>query len=353
MPTSTARADVELPAPRVYLVAIVLLVAMMASLEATLRMRGFVPTVADSAQLWAYHRSRVVGNDAALVVAIGTSRARTDLRPDAMRECLPAHRFVQLGINGAASPLDLLAEISRIPQFRGLVFCDLLPPLMDRNQRSEQSSFVRVPFDNMQAPSAFLQALLGERLVLLNPAVNLRRCVNLRAGVTAQGLLRPKSEGPLLRVHPDRTLDITYASPESLKTSTELRHLYYVDLYAKLKRYKNIEEFKQAVASVADSVGRIQRNGGQVVFLRLPAAGARLELEESTFPSATYFSAFAEVTSAPWIDFRNLSGKEEFDCPDESHLSLSGARAFTKRLVDDLRRRALVIEPGVPTAEQR
>jgi hypothetical protein len=332
--------NVELPGPRVYLVAIVLLATMIGSLEAALRMRGFVPTVADSAHLWAYHRSRVVGDDAGLVVAIGTSRARTDLRPDAMHECLPSHRFVQLGVNGAASPLDLLEEISRIPRFRGLVLCDLLPPLMDRNQRSEQSSFVRVPFDNVQAPSAYFLGLLSERLVVLNPAVSLRRCV------TAQGVLRPKPDGPQLRVHADRTLDITYASPQSLKTSTELRQLYYADLYAKLKHYTSIDEFKQAVASVADSVARIQRNGGQVVFLRLPAAGARLELEESTFLSAPYFGALADVTSAPWIDFRNLARKEAFDCPDESHLSLNGARTFTTRLVDDLRRRGLVIEPG-------
>jgi hypothetical protein len=102
-------------------------------------------------------------------------------------------------------------------------------------------------------------------LVVLNPAVTLRQWI------TAQGVVRPKTEGPCLRVHADRTLDITYASPDSLKTSTDGRLRYYAELYGKAKRYQSIDEFKHAVAGVADSVARIQRNGGQVVFLRLPA----------------------------------------------------------------------------------
>jgi hypothetical protein len=346
-PTKLERhgAILRLPGPRVYLAAIVLFAAMIGSLEAAFRIRGFVPSVPDSARLWAYHRSQVAGDDARLVVAIGTSRVRTDLRSDVFHECLPSHRFVQLGVNGGASPLDLLAEISRIPRFCGLVLCDILPPLMDPHQSGEQSPLARVPSDKVQSLSAYLQGLLSERLAVLNPAVTLRQYVS------AQGVLRPKPDGPRLRVHADRTLDITYASPESLKASTDGRLRYYADLYAKAKRYQSIDEFKQAVAGVADSVARIQRNGGQVVFLRLPASGARLELEESAFPSPVYFSAFASVTSAPWIDFRNLSGNEAFDCPDESHLSLQGARVFTARLVDVLRLRALLIQPGVPRAE--
>jgi hypothetical protein len=346
-PTNLERHNeiLRLPGPRVYLTAIVLFVAMIGSLEAAFRTCGFLPTVLDSARLWSFHRSHVVGNDSELVVAIGTSRVRTDLRSDVLHERLPSHRFVQLGINGAASPLDLLAEISRVPRFCGLVLCDILPPLMDPKQSGEQSAFARVPINNMQSFGAYLQGLLSERFAVLNPTVTLRQWV------TAQGVLRPKTDGPRLRVHADRTLDITYASPESLKTATDGRLRYYAELYTKAKHYRSIDEFKQAVAGVVDSVARIQHNGGQVVFLRLPASGARLELEESAFPSPIYFSAFASVTSAPWIDFRNLAGNEAFDCPDESHLSLPGARAFTARLVDDLRLRALLNPPGVPRPE--
>ncbi len=105
-----------------------------------------------------------------------------------------------------------------------------------------------------------------------------------------------------------------------------------------------MDDFREAIRDVAGSVARIQHNGGQVVFLRLPAAGARLQLEESAYPSAVYFGALAETTSAPWIDFRELSHAGDLDCPDESHLSAGSAQVFTSRLVERLRLGSLVGE---------
>ena len=114
--------------PRVYLVAIVLFALVIGSLEAALPNVRVCSDGPDSARLWAYHRSQVVGNDPGLVVAIGTSRIRTDLRPDVFHERLPSHRFVQLGINGTASPFDLLAQISRIPNSAASFFATYFRP---------------------------------------------------------------------------------------------------------------------------------------------------------------------------------------------------------------------------------
>jgi hypothetical protein len=321
----------QLPSPRVYLTAMVLFTVIIGGLEGYWRIRGIVPSAPDSADLWAYHRSSVVGNDPKLIVAIGTSRIRTDLRSDVMRECLPSHRFVQLGINGASSSLGLLAEISRIPRFCGIVLCDILPPLMSQEHDNDQLSFARRPMHKAHAISTYLHGVLCERFVVLNADLTLRQCLTLQAG------LRRNEEGPRHRIHADRTLDIDYASSEALKETTASRLRTYAEMYASERRYKNIDEFKQAVAGVAGSIARIRRNGGQVVFLRLPASGARLELEESAFPSSVYFGALASVTAAPWIDFRDLSSDGDLDCPDESHLSLQCARIFTRRLVERLR----------------
>ena len=321
----------KLPWPRVYLTALVIFAAIIGGLEAYWRIRGNVPGAPDSADLWAYHRSFVVGNDPKLIVAIGTSRIRTDLRPDVMRQCLPSHRFVQLGINGASSSLGLLAEISHIPRFCGIVLCDILPPLMAPEHDNDQVSFTRRSVRKADALSTYLHGVLCERMVVLNADLTLRQCMSAQDGP------RPNEDGRRHHTHADRTLDIDYTSPEALKAATESRLRTYAEIYARERRYKSIDEFKQAVAGVADSVARIRRNGGHVVFLRLPASGARLELEESAFPSSVYFGALASVTAAPWIDFRDLSRDGDLDCPDESHLSLQGARIFTIRLVERLR----------------
>jgi hypothetical protein len=202
---------------------------------------------------------------------------------------------------------------------------------MDPDQSSDQGSLSSKPIPRLQSVSTYLHGLFCERLVVLNAALTLRRCL------TTQEVLRPNENGPRLRVHDDRTLDISYASSEALKTSTQAKFHTYAELYGRARQYKSIDEFKQALAGLADSVARIQHNGGQVVFLRLPASGARLELEETAFPSSIYFGALASATDAHWIDFRDLASDGGFDCPDESHLSLQGARIFTKRLVERLR----------------
>ncbi|HEV8071659.1 MAG TPA: hypothetical protein VGP76_28345 [Planctomycetaceae bacterium] len=326
----------KLPWHRVYLTALVIFAAIIGSLEAYGRIRGIVPSAPDSADLWAYHRSFVVGNDPKLVVAIGTSRIRTDLRSDVLRQCLPSHRFVQLGINGATSSLGLLAEISRIPGFSGIVLCDILPPLMAPEHDNDQVSFARRSVRKADALSTYLHGVLCERLVVLNADLTLRQCMSAQDGP------RSNKDGRRHHTHADRTLDIDYTSPEGLKAATESRLRTYAEMYARERRYKSIDEFKLAIAGVADSVARIRRNGGQVVFLRLPASGARLELEESAFPSSVYFGALASVTAAPWIDFRDLSRDGDLDCPDESHLSLQAARIFTIRLVERLRLSALL-----------
>jgi hypothetical protein len=337
-PSGTAREDTSrrLPEARVYLLGLVLFVGMIGALEVYWRGRAFEPNVPDSPDLWAYHWSRVVGNDPNLIVAIGTSRIRTAVRPDVIQERLPSQRLIQLGVNGPSGSLGLLAEISRIPHFRGLVLCDLLPPLMAPEQGREQVAMARRPNTTAHTLNTYLRSLLCDRLVVLNSALSVRNWFARRDS------FRPESVGPRLRVHADRTLEISYPTDEALKTIRENRFRDYAGRYSKARRYKNMDEFREAIRDVADSVARIKQNGGKVVFLRLPAAGARLQLEEATYPSALYFGVLAETTSAPWIDFRELSHEDDLDCPDESHLSADSAPVFTSRLVERLRRGSLL-----------
>jgi len=336
--TGTAHEDLSrwLPGARVYVLALVLFVGMIGALEVYWRGRAFEPNVADSPDLWAYHWSRVVGNDPNLIVAIGTSRIRTAVRPDLVHERLPSHRLIQLGVNGPSGSLGLLAEISRIPHFRGLVICDVLPPLMAPEQGREQVAMARRPNTAAHAFNTYLRSLLCDRLVVLNSALSIRKWFVQRDS------FRPESVGPRLRIRADRTLEISYRTDEALKTIRDNRFRDYASRYAKARRYKNMDDFREVIRDVGGSVARIQDNGGQVVFLRLPAAGARLQLEESTYPSAVYFGALAEITSAPWIDFRELSHEGDLDCPDESHLSADSALVFTSRLIERLRFFSLV-----------
>jgi hypothetical protein len=334
----------RLPALRLCVATLTLFAAMIGGLEAYWRHRGLDTSVPDSPDLWAYHWSQVVGNDPNLIVAIGTSRIRTDLRGDVTRDCFPSHRFVQLGINGASSSLGLLAELSRVPDFCGLVLCDVLPPLMGPEKDNDQLQYLHAEIGRARSLGAYLHGLLCDRLVVLNSAFSLRRCL------LGQAFPRSETPGPRFRVHVDRSLDLGYVLTGARRQLNDAK-IRNGKIYGQARRYKDVEEFKQSVRRVAGSVERIQKNGGKVVFLRLPASGVRLELEESAYPANEYFPALASVTFAQWIDFRDLVDNGDFNCPDDSHLSLRGARLFTSRLVQGLRLRALLVPDSDPRAK--
>ena len=206
---------------------------------------------------------------------------------------------------------------------------------MDPNKAANKAPSFACHSTKWNRSSAYFQGLLSERVVALNPA---RHFKTMRRRPKA--FCGPKSEGPRLRVHANRTLDIAYASSESLKTSTDSRLRYYTDLYSKAKRYANIDEFKQAVASVADSVARIHRNGGQVVFLRLPASVRDWSSKNRPFLAAL-FRRFGPRHVGSLDRLSGISRATRHSIAPTSHIVSALGPAFTARLVDELRLRAL------------
>jgi hypothetical protein len=321
-----------LPWARVLAVAVAGFLAAITGLEASWRIFSFRPNVEDSTDLWAYHRSRVVGGDPKIVVAIGTSRIRADLSLGALAEYAPGYRFAQLGVNGPTSAIGLLCEISTIPRFCGVVLCDVPAPLLDRNRWDDQASYYALTNSTQAALDAYLHCLLCDRLLVLNSSFSLRSCL----GTT-------RSPNRFFRVHADRSLEFDeVANREEHRANWEKHRERFVARLQRARKYKNIEEFRENIAPLEAVVTRIVRNGGRVVFVRLPATGERLLIEESAFPAPLYFNALSKVMSADWIDFRDLVDQELFDCPDGSHLSPRGARSFSRSLCSELMHRGII-----------
>jgi hypothetical protein len=323
-----------------WLCALLAVAASLGSLEAFWRDRGFRPNVPDSFDLWAYHRAQVVGGDPKLLVAIGTSRVRSDISPKAVADCLPGYRLVQLGLNGAISRIGLLEEISRVPGFCGTVLCDALPPMLDEKNWVHRPKSDRGPAPRPTLWVTQIYSALRESLIIADDKFSLRGCLQATGHAT-----RPSTrldEMQYFRVHADRSMTLDCASDRLLAKIRDARRHHHVDILRGLRQYATLDEFADSLAPLADIVAQIHRNHGEVVFLRLPSSGRELQLEESAFPSADYYGVVAKTTSAPWIDFRNLPHGPVFLCPDESHLSPEGASAFTKDLVAEMQRRHIV-----------
>jgi hypothetical protein len=207
--------------------------------------------------------------------------------------------------------------------------------MLDSNRWEEQEEYYKAPISSSTALGAYLYSLLCDRFLVPNASLSLRSCLGATEPHFAE-----KDER--FRGHADRSEDFCETSAQLPAEVQQERLRKFENQLAQVRKYKNLDEFKQQVEPLASAITRIVRNGGRVVFVRFPAAGQRLQLEESAFPAATYFNAVAQLTSADWIDFRSLLHHEDFECPDGSHLSPRGARNFSESLADELVSRDLL-----------
>lgn len=129
MHSSTSHSEFKRPIPdlpwRGLLLAVGLLVtAAVAAWEIHARRSGYVPTLNDTADLWAEARTTVEPDS---VVLIGTSRMLFDIDLDVLERDL-GQRPVQLAIVGS-SPFPILADLAAEKSFRGTVVLDVVPAM--------------------------------------------------------------------------------------------------------------------------------------------------------------------------------------------------------------------------------
>ncbi len=102
------------------------------------------------------------------------------------------------------------------------------------------------------------------------------------------------------------------------------------------------EELDDDFLEIDSLVRRIRRRGGDVVFVRMPSSGERLQIEEEFHPRVTYWDRFVTSSSAKCIHWADLKFDRELSCPDDSHLDCRDTVRFTDALADELVDRKIV-----------
>jgi hypothetical protein len=335
-PGSEMAGAIGVPWIRIWLLALATCAGAMTGVEAALRHCGFKPDVPDSVELWAYQRSRVVGNDPHLLVAIGTSRIRADISPEIVAHLLPGYKLIQLGVNGPDSAAGLLIDLCSIPGFRGVIVCDILPPLFAKSRWDGQAAYYRSIVGRRSALRAFLYGLVYEKFVAVNPACSMRHLLLRSIGDSAAG------EEQYYRVHADRSIAFEYASQVECANVRNTRFAQHVRIFGSMPTDDDVKRLRGDIRALAVELRTSRATDCRLVFVRFPSSGRRFALEESRFASRQYMDLIARVTNTTWIDFRNLPTDSVFECPDESHLSPQGARRFTSCLIRELQRQGIV-----------
>lgn len=218
------------------------------------------------------------------IALIGASRIQSGISPANLRRRLPDYQVVQLGEYAGGSPIGVLRAIASDDRFDGIVICDILAPFLLRDRWDDQRSNYEYPATMRDRLESFESARIESML-----AIN-----NQETGIVAV-LERFATHGraPLpnyVRMRLDRSLELDFTLLPDLDE-------FRIEKVAGFRRrYKRAEqpqphELDDEFREVDTFVRRIQARGGQVVFLRMPSSGGRLELEETYHPKVGSQSA--------------------------------------------------------------
>ena len=296
-----------------------------------LRERGYVPTVQDDADLWSLQYDRLMSSPDA-VALLGASRIEFGIDPALLSREL-GRPVAMLALNGKY-PLAMLRALAEDPRFAGLVVVGIDSRGMQRKhwdmQQSEIDHFHK-RWTLARRIHRDLLTQLQERLVLMRSSFSL---VNLVERLVAGDGL-PRNEHTVVRG--DRGGLVDFSHPDL--AWTHAKRVTDLQAYYRDNPPVDVETWLTDLAIVSQWVKRIEDRGGRVVFFREPVSGESLQLDEINFPRHRYWDAYAKVSPALMIDFRDVPALSAFTLPDTSHIDAADVPRLTKALANALKSR--------------
>ena len=303
--------------------------------EWLLRGRGYAPTVQDDADLWSMQYAHLKRSPDAIAL-LGASRTEFSVDPAQLSRELGGRTVAMLAVNGKY-PLATLRALADDEHFKGLVIVGIDARGMQRKHWDMQQEYLdhyRRRWTLARRVHRSILTWIQERLVISRASFSLTNLVERL--ITNDGL--PRNDHVV--VHADRVGLVDYRHPDLERT-----HAMRV---AGLKAYYRdnppvaADAWLADLATVSAWIQRIENRGGQVVFFREPVSDESLQLDEATFPRDQYWDAYARVSPALLIDFRDIPILTTFELPDTSHIDGIDVPRFTTAIAGLLKARGLV-----------
>lgn len=359
MLSSTSNSNERLPASRhwglTWLVAVVLTVLVLSATEYFLRSKGFVPSMADSIDLWAQQRLRIDRAPTPPIVALGTSRIQMGLDLDLLGR-RAGTSVVQLAIDGV-SFVPVLQQLASDDTFTGTVLVSLTESILEQPRREDTarqwlSAYIalaqRIEFNPFPVWEARLSTFVNSRLALRTegapPYVVLKHALTNTGSYSAFLTLRETRE---------RLGDYTLV-PQPGYYAWRVKEHFGENLFTRKVSY---EEFVQAYRAATEqlkphavdpfltvldrimaSVAAIEKRGGRVIFVRFPTDKMVWEIDRRRFPRARFWQPLVDRHSRT-IHFKDYPELDRFALPDGSHLDMRDRASFTSALADIIERR--------------
>jgi hypothetical protein len=346
--SSTSSSNDRLPRGgwgRTWVLTLALALVPLAGLEAWWRVHGFSSEVQSLDDAWVVNLYRL---PRVTTVALGTSRIRAALDPDAYRSAAGGLPAINLALPGG-SPIPVLEYLADSTGYAGTVIVELLPLTAFDSAQAGAAQFekllrqyARERVSPGKLSEAWLEVHALQHLVFREPQLlPVRLVTTLRQG----GAIQPTID----RMRPDgfaprdqRRLRSTQAwDPVMGFAGHNYRWMEGV-------RPASEAQFARLSGRIDRASDRILRRGGTVVLLHMTACGERRDIEERLYPRARYWDVLARETHAIAIATEDFAELSHFDCFDGSHLDAADTPAFSKALGRLVRSRAGTPGPVPP-----
>lgn len=334
------------PFVRAAVLALVLVMAFMATLEVYWRNRGFIPTHNDDKMLWAHKRKEIYKPAESTTVVIGGSRIKFDL-DIATWEKLTGDEIVQLAIVGTPAR-PVLRHLAEDPNFKGKVIIDVMEPqffTLDSIRRESSAVEAIAAYTELtpaqKANNSINYALesqfvfLEEGKFAINPLLDDLRLG--RPGVWTFPVFPKEFE----MTTAERQTFMTEKFLQDTSLQNWQRRIWGQLILSRID--KDILQGKELdffMSQIRSYIKTIVARGGSVVFVRPPSSGPLLEAEMKHYPREQFWEPLLKFTNTPGIHFADDPVTASFNCPEWSHLSAADAVTYTESLVKALEQKA-------------
>lgn len=295
------------------------------------RIAGYPIAITDSPQLWALNRDKVY--QSGTIVFLGASRTQFAIDIDYIRGNFPELNPVMLAMNGAY-PLAALKNLAEDEKFSGLVVIDVDARGMSKANRMNQQYLVDYYQYQWNWNWRGHRWLLSKWQIFSASSSPQLSLANILSRHLA-GYSPPFKPYSTILENRGGYLDFSQVSAHDL-----------ADWFAKgleeaiASGVPEPKEWLEDLREVVLWVEKIQKRGGEVIFYEPPVSGRQEKLVQKIYDKALYWDIFFSTYDIPVFNYQDEPSLQDFELPDESHISAKDREQYTLVVMNILKAKA-------------
>lgn len=313
-----------------WILAVVLTLLVLGSLEIFWRVNGHQPAIIDDQRLWAMERSRI-GNSQKEIALLGSSRMQTDISTAAFRRLVPDYSIINLSADSTCANATL-RDLAGDATFKGTIILETTSECLmfgDDPGLSQQFyvDYFHKTYNLNIKLNRQIATFVQKHLTVIDPYLNLIK-------VGGDLVIKKKWRSPnALTTYEDRSRAVDYNKLNIMVHKAMRLHKVNAH-YQKLVPSISPQNLINHVSDLEINVKAIQNRGGRVVFARFPVSNEHWDIDEQYFPRAVYWDTIIPQTTASVIHFKDIDGMNTMQCPDTSHIDARDTVIFTEHLLN-------------------